>query len=734
MSDIAIGDVVFDELGIPCNVTNVTAVMENRRCYRLTFRDGTQVIADYDHEWWVHTASERDQEQRRVAARDNALRSGHLHGKEHRPIWATHQLYGMLEIEPSVSFAIRAINPLAGNTVEYPLHPFAVGLWLAQSAPNQQAWAGIEIDNRHWDTTHYLFDLGVEVSIGADSGRHLLPFDIARHLQFTHRIPSEFWGASFTQRLALMQGIAEIGYSISSQNVLTIWCGTKEFAEDVALLARTLSAFAKVSQSDHSGYYVYIKSNMELRRKPSKRTKSNAHNTYWHYITSIEPVESVPVRCIEVDSPSHLYLATEKLIPTSNSHLAAEKMHALCLRYPGSTGLILRKAREQCRASVVDFMRTVVIGRDRNILFRPSEYRWRYRNGSSLIWGGMRDPDQREAIRSIGQQGGLDWLWMEEATAFEEEDFNELLPRMRGRAVENYYLLRGFSQEEAYERGFRQMLLTCNPDHPYHWIKQRLIDGGEAKVYYSKADDNFWNPNDYSDSLNKLTGAQRLRLRDGKWVSATGMVYPEWDDSLHLIDRFPIPSEWPRFISVDFGYTHPFVALWGATDPDGRLYIYRQLYMTNRTTPVHAKTILTHTGRERIQAIICDHDSNQRALLESNGVEPTLKAFKDIEVGVQMVKQRLIMAGDGSPRLFVMRNSVVEIDQRQLIRHKPTSLEQEIYFYQYDKPSLRLGLKEQPKPVDNDACDALRYMITFIDGSFNVDIVDLSRIYEQESD
>src|SRR5262249_36129646 len=37
------------------------------------------------------------------------------------------------------------------------------------------------------------------------------------------------------------------------------------------------------------------------------------------YITAVRPVASVPVRCIEVDSASRLYLASRSCIPTHNS-------------------------------------------------------------------------------------------------------------------------------------------------------------------------------------------------------------------------------------------------------------------------------------------------------------------------------------------------------------------------------------------------------------------------------
>lgn len=51
----------------------------------------------------------------------------------------------------------------------------------------------------------------------------------------------------------------------------------------------------------------------------------------FNYIVSVNPVPSTPLRCIEVDSPSHLYLVGESMIPTHNSPtLAAWGLYLLC--------------------------------------------------------------------------------------------------------------------------------------------------------------------------------------------------------------------------------------------------------------------------------------------------------------------------------------------------------------------------------------------------------------------
>ena len=199
------------------------------------------------------------------------------------------------------------------------------------------------------------------------------------------------------------------------------------------------------------------------------------------------------------------------------SRLAAEKVHGFCLKYPGATGLMVRKTRESMVNSTVLMVEHQVIGgMARHV---SSKRRFEYKNGSVLMYGGMADDEQREQVRSIGKAGGVDIAWMEEATAFHEDDYNELLARMRGKMG-----------------GWNQILLSTNPGPPTHWIYKRLIEGHEAHTYLSAAKDNPANPVGYLATLGKLTGPLGLRLRDGLWVSAEGMVYEAWNPLVHTVD------------------------------------------------------------------------------------------------------------------------------------------------------------------------------------------------------
>jgi recombination protein RecA len=63
-----------------------------------------------------------------------------------------------------------------------------------------------------------------------------------------------------------------------------------------------------------------------LPRKVARLTPLRTRRATLRYVTGVEPVPSVPVRCIQVDHPSHTYLAGRECIPTHNTSLA---LHAV---------------------------------------------------------------------------------------------------------------------------------------------------------------------------------------------------------------------------------------------------------------------------------------------------------------------------------------------------------------------------------------------------------------------
>ena len=149
--------------------------------------------------------------------------------------------------------------------------------------------------------------------------------------------------------------------------------------------------------------------------------------------------------------------------------------------------------------------------------------------------------------------------------------------------------------------------------------------------------------------MNSLTGLRYQRGVLGRWVGAEGAVYEDFNYGIHVIDQMPDDWEdWRKFRSIDFGFTNPFVCQWWAVDHDGRMYLYREIYMSRRNVNDHVEQIKHYSEGEHISFSVADHDAGERDILRRAGI-PTLAAKKDISVGVEKTQLRFRDAGDGRP-------------------------------------------------------------------------------------
>ena len=199
------------------------------------------------------------------------------------------------------------------------------------------------------------------------------------------------------------------------------------------------------------------------------------------------------------------------------SRLAGEKMHGFLLHYPGATGVISRKAEDDMKQSTIPLMLETVIDiqNEPRCSYNARQNRVMYSNGSELIFKGIWDEKAREGLRSIGKKGAVDIWWLEEAIEFEEDDYNAINFRVRGIASP-----------------WTQIIVSTNPGPKLHWINRllRLGDDPNVSVYYSSAKDNPLNPPSYFSALDRTTGIERSRLRDGLWIDGVGMVIDTWVD------------------------------------------------------------------------------------------------------------------------------------------------------------------------------------------------------------
>ncbi len=385
---------------------------------------------------------------------------------------------------------------------------------------------------------------------------------------------------------------------------------------------------------------------------------------------------------------------------TGKTRAVLEKMHYCAYRYPGMRGLFVRKSRTSCTQSILVTFEQDVVEVGAGILRGPDRtYRvsYRYDNGSEIVIGGMDDSD-----RIMSSE--YDLIGVFEATELFEADFEKLKSRLRHGMLP-----------------YQQIIADCNPQAPTHWMNQRAGTDKMTRLL-SRHEDNPKVTAEYLELLNGLTGVRRERLYLGRWVAAEGVVYPEFDRRLHVIERFPVPTDWRRFRAVDFGFTNPFVCQWWAVDPDGRLYLYREIYTTRRTVNDHAPLITRlSAGDGQIEATVSDHDAEDRETLHQLGIQ-TLAARKEIMPGLQAVGNRLRCSGDGRPRLFLFADALVERDEALAAARKPICTLDEFDCYIWPKSADGRPIKEVPVKEHDHGLDALRYMVRHLDGGGMLDV------------
>ncbi|MFC7983813.1 phage terminase large subunit [Streptomyces sp. NPDC057336] len=390
---------------------------------------------------------------------------------------------------------------------------------------------------------------------------------------------------------------------------------------------------------------------------------------------------------------------------TGKSVGALMYLHLACLSTPKARALIVRKTHASLTASTLVTFREKVAKEaiEAGLLHfyggsaqEPPSYK--YANGSVIIMGGLD-----KATRLLSTE--FDLAFVDEAIEVSDEDLDTIVSRLRNGVLSR-----------------QRLIMATNPGPPTHHLKKRA-DAGRCRLLYSTHEDN---PRLYQDGewteygrtylarLDTLTGARYHRMRWGKWVAAEGLVYESWQEPTHLVDPFDVPPSWTRWISIDFGYTAPFVAQLFAEDGDGRLYLMREWVRSRMLVEDHATVIRDRLlkGQPRPRAIITDHDAEDRATLEKHLGMGTQAAHKSVSDGIQAVQSRLKVQGDGKPRLFVFRDALLERDPQMDETSLPIGLAEEISGYVWAvKPGNQTGLKEEPVKENDHSMDAGRYMV-----------------------
>ncbi|GHH70131.1 hypothetical protein GCM10018793_03700 [Streptomyces sulfonofaciens] len=307
MGEVAEGDLLMGADGRPTRVVAATEVMEGRPCFEITFDDGTSVIADADHQWLTDTRASRRSAQEAAAGKVRAQRV-------FASVRTTKEIAETVRCaadDRRMNHSVRLGAPLDLPDRDLPVEPYTLGVWLGDADGDAAAHA---------------------------TGDPQLSRYRAMGLLGNRHIPGAYLRASLSQRRALLAGLLHSGGRVHRTGAVRFAAGHPALADGFRELVLSLgyrcgtrSERVRGRSGQPSTRYVVTFSTDDEVFRPGPgqqvhraRRRPVAPRLKQRFIRDVQEVSSVPVRCVQVDNPAHLYLATRSMVPTHNSTLALD--------------------------------------------------------------------------------------------------------------------------------------------------------------------------------------------------------------------------------------------------------------------------------------------------------------------------------------------------------------------------------------------------------------------------
>ena len=319
MGDIRPGDDVLDEQGRPTRVVAISETWHDRPCYRLTFSDGSSLVADEQHEWLTQTRASRKSAQA-AAVGYNRTRNQRTFAQ----VRTTAEIARTLRCptqDARFNHSIVNTRPLDLPDADLPIAPYVLGVWLGDGTS-----AAAHFTSADPEIAMFIEAEGLDV-----------PY--LGNLRYNKHIPRPYLRASEEQRRALLAGLLDTDGTITSSGNVQLTTTARRLADEAYELIVSLGYRCSIStkrvrgrtEASSTAYNLNFTTLDEVFRLPRKvllhkermAGKSSARIGN-RFVTSVEPVPSVPVRCIQVASDSHLFLAGRAMVPTHNSTLALD--------------------------------------------------------------------------------------------------------------------------------------------------------------------------------------------------------------------------------------------------------------------------------------------------------------------------------------------------------------------------------------------------------------------------
>ncbi len=194
-----------------------------------------------------------------------------------------------------------------------------------------------------------------------------------------------------------------------------------------------------------------------------------------------------------------------------------------------------------------------------------------------------------------------------------------------------------------------QLLATCNPEGPAHWLKKDFLDRSDdlSIAYWNfTLDDNPSLDESFKENLKKeYTGMWYKRYILGEWSVAHGLIYDSFDHDNIYTD--PYPSANYYILGIDYGTSNATAAVLCAVSPTKwpQIRIEEEYYYDSvkkgksKTDAELADDIYEFVKHRNVSAVYVDPSAASFKIELRNRNLPVLDANNDVLNGIKITSK-----------------------------------------------------------------------------------------------
>lgn len=747
LQDVRVGDFVFSPSGKPVEVLSVSETHQDHECYRINF-DSETIVADADHLWEVRFAR-----------------------KQEYVLRTTKEIFEICQNPPKnimrgqkAVFRLRKTLPLELPSQKLRIHPYVLGVYMGDGCRTNNTITSADVDlvariddlypfgvtpqkkSQEWHCAKYNLYFLREI-LSRETG-------YAIKAKVPKFVPDKYLLSSCEQRLELLRGLMDSDGTVSKKGRHCEFVSTdRGLIDAVQFLVASLGGNPRVygiqgrlrGKLGTPGHRVMFAADFVnpfwLPRKASKvlpleseEFENSRLKSTDHYIRSIERCDTVPVKCIGVDSADHMFLAGRTLIPTHNTFSVAIINHLEMLfkrKCEIASAGAVRDQADKCYRYFMEFCQLQWFQdmcaefqkrTGRPFVEQSIVSKTIFGNGArmEIITGtekGLRGPHPHKA--RIDEIDLIPWEVLQTGLSMARSGDG-----WRGQNV--------FSSTRQLQDGSMQRMLDEAHDKGisvYEWniwevlerCPRRCADDpkhGTCPIYTfckGKAHhcDGFYAIDDFIDKVRLIDRDQF----ETEWLNSRPsrhkLVYQCFDNGRHVMTPQKLlkiagvaePSAmWPRISGLDFGSSpgHPFIYLKLCRIPNVNAWmVFHEYAAEQRLIRDHATAIRRSPYFSNSELIFADWDAQDRLELRAVGVHtrPAVKGRDTVNMGIDYITSLLKgFPPQEIPQLYVWHECAYTIKE----------------FGKYEWPIRPDGKPDRtgnPCKENDHAMDALRYAL-----------------------